>query len=517
MQPERTLGPWALLSPLAHGGMGSVYLAMRLDQAPPRSLVLVKTLKAGLADASDYESRFTDEMRVAVRLRHPNLCAVFEGGCEDGEFFLTMELIEGVTFKRLLALVNARGLRLTSTQATALAVGMLRGLHGAHAARDEQGRSLGVVHRDVSPHNAMVDVHGCVKVIDFGLATSVLKETFTESAVVLGKSAYMAPEQARGEDATVAADQYAAGVVLCELLTQERFYGDLSSRQIWSVAGAGNYQPRLWPQVSAHLQPAIARALSSDPKRRFPSCQAFADALLVAEPAADDAVLRSVGQLVRQLEPDELAVVARARALLAALEGETGRSLAVSRPERRASGGPAADATLPLDDTAATQLVPRSSDGSAADLSSARVTDDAAATRRLVWLVAAFAGVACVIAVGVAVFVLTRPPPVAPTPVVVVQPAPPASPGAAQPRPAPGPVDAEQAARQTEAEVAERALATRLDERRERLRNAAATRAACPSCKAAVAKAKNLDALGLHDIERFLRVLEDCGRLCESR
>ena len=133
------VGNYEILRKLGEGGMGSVFLAARRDQPAPRSLLLLKTLKAGLADASDYAARFVDEARVAVRLRHTNLCAVFEAGAADGEFYLAMELIEGVTFKRLLALLGDAQRRLTTTQAAALVVAMLRGLHGAHAARDDGG------------------------------------------------------------------------------------------------------------------------------------------------------------------------------------------------------------------------------------------------------------------------------------------------------------------------------------------------------------------------------------------
>ena len=422
----RILGAYALLSALGQGGMGSVYLATRVDQAAPRSLLLVKTLKAGLADAKDYAARFADEMRVAVCLRHPNLCAVFEGGNEAGEFFLAMELIEGITFKRLLALLNVRGERLSTTQAVALTVAVLRGLHGAHGARDGSGRLLGVVHRDVSPHNAMIDVHGRVKVIDFGLATSVLKETFTESAVVLGKSAYMSPEQARGEDATIAADQYAAGIVLYELLTQERFYGDLSSRQIWSVAGAGNHQPRRWDDVPLHLRAALARALSFDPKKRFAGCAAFADALVDAEPRAVEAeVLRGVGERVRALEPDELGTIAAARAQLQQFEGATGRSLVAPRPVAVAPGASTGGATgaRTVDDTSATALAQRTA------------AHEVAATRRLVKLVAAVAGVACLAAVAAVVVVVVARPQPAPAPIVVVQAPPPPPPVVTTPPP----------------------------------------------------------------------------------
>jgi serine/threonine-protein kinase len=387
----RLLGSYALLSPLAQGGMGSVFLAVRRDQPTPRSLILVKTLKAGVADAADYAARFVDEARVAVRLRHTNLCAVFEADAVDGEFFLAMELIEGITFKRLLALLGNVGERLTPPQAVALAVALLRGLHGAHLARDEGGRPLGVVHRDVSPHNVMVDVHGRVKVIDFGLATSVLKETFTESAVVLGKSAYMAPEQARGEDVTAACDQYAAAIVVYELLMGARFYGDLPSRAIWSIAGAGSHKPRDWAQVPVSLQPVLQRALDPRPAARFPSCAALAEALLAVEPtAADPGVLRSVGELVRRLKPDELDVIAAGRAAANAFEVDERRRPVEPTERIQRAAGPRA---VVVDDTAATRPAAVATEGLVAG------------PRRQAPVLAAAAGgvVAVVVALGVVV------------------------------------------------------------------------------------------------------------------
>jgi serine/threonine protein kinase len=318
----RVLGPHLLLAPLADGGMGAVFLAA--DAAAtgrPRQLRLVKTLKTGLASVSDYRPRFIDESRVAVLLRHEHLCQVFGGGESGGEFYLAMELIEGVTFKRFISLLQQNQQKLTTTQAAALAVAMLRGLHAAHTAVSPDGRALGVVHRDVSPHNAMVDIHGRIKVIDFGLATSVLKETFTESAVVLGKSAYMAPEQARGEDVTPAVDQYAAAVVLYELLTDDRFYGDMQPRNIWSVVGSGTHVPRAWDSLPPAFAPILKRALGRRAEDRFASCADFADAIVQVEPVATSrAVARSLGVLVQLLRPAELDTIAAAAARLAAIE-----------------------------------------------------------------------------------------------------------------------------------------------------------------------------------------------------
>jgi serine/threonine-protein kinase len=331
----RVLGPYVLLSALAHGGMGSVFIAATVAHEPngARPLCLVKTLKTGLASVNDYRPRFIDESRVAVLLQHPNLCQVYGGGEANGEFYLAMELIEGLTFKRLLTAMQVKKAQLSNTEATALGIALLRGLHAAHTTRAPNGGPLGVVHRDVSPHNVMVDIQGRVKVIDFGLATSVLKETFTESAVVLGKSAYMAPEQARGEDVTPAVDQYAAAIVVYELLTDDRFYGDLPSRAIWSVVGAGSHKPRAWHDVPPEFVPILQRALSPVASDRFPSCGAFADALaaLVADAVTPEATA-GLGSIVRRLKPEELDAIAVARVALAAWD----------QPKKKKPAAPAA-------------------------------------------------------------------------------------------------------------------------------------------------------------------------------
>ena len=366
----RVLGPYVLLSPLAQGGMGTVFIAAPVahDADSDRPLCLVKTLKTGMASVSDYRPRFIDESKIAVLLRHENLCQVFGGGEAGGEFYLAMELIEGLTFKRLLSLLQLKEKQLSNTQATALAIGLLRGLHAAHTTRAPDGGPLGVVHRDVSPHNVMVDVQGRIKVIDFGLATSVLKETFTESAVVLGKSAYMAPEQARGEDLTPAVDQYAAAIVIYELLTDDRFYGELPSRAIWSVVGAGSHKPRAWAEVPAEFVPILQRALSPKAADRFADCGAFADALTALVP---DALLpetaQSLGSVVRRLKPDELDAIAVARVQLAAWDQpkRPAPAVRVARVDRAPSVDPSSSDDPPTAETSSTvmnrpaALVPR--------------------------------------------------------------------------------------------------------------------------------------------------------------
>jgi len=492
----RVLGPWVLLAPLAHGGMGSVFIAAKADPREPRTLCLVKTLKTGLASVSDYRPRFLDESRIAVLLRHEHLCQVAGGGEDAGEFWLAMELIEGVTFKRLVALLQQREKQLSPAQAVALVVATLRGLHAAHTARGPDGRSLGVVHRDVSPHNVMVDVHGHVKVIDFGLATSVLKETFTESAVVLGKSGYMAPEQARGEDVTPSVDQYAAAIVLYELLTDDRFYGDMQSRQIWTVVGSGTHVPRAWAEVPSSLQPILARALAPRPEGRFASCAGFAEALIAACPeAAAPATLEGVGAIVRRLKPDELDLIASARLALAAWDenpasasllhtssGPTERLERVDATEsvsRRSASHRSSSATRSGARRHPTVPGPDSGDPTAETSATAMERPLEAPQRRGPLWAAAAGALVVVLAIVAGVIVGRQPPPTPPPPPVVTAP-PPTPPPTTTPPPAPAPEPTPTPANDAKARLEKRLAAAAALAKRARSCNATCVDAAGP-------------------------------------
>lgn len=442
--------------------MGAVHIATALDE-PGERLCLIKTLKPGVGQGSDeYLRRFLDEARVAVRLQGEHLCHVFDAGEADGELFLAMELIEGVTFRRLAERLEETQTPLPPAQALTLGIGMLEGLHAAHHARDDRGQPLGVVHRDVSPQNIMVDRFGQVKVIDFGLATSTLKETVTEQAVVMGKMAYMAPEQARGEPVTAAADQYAAAVVLYELLTGDRYYGDLPSRGIWGIVGAGTHQPRAWTRVPADIAPILQRALSPTAAGRFADCHAFAAALQAlssSTPAAQQAALAS---WIAPLLQGELSPIDEARARLRDLPAtvRAGVPEATERVRVRLQGAssstlpPRRQALLPHEATEAARSAPgprapsslASRASSSPSVSASSVSPPAAAPPRRPLAALIVAGALVVGVGGIVAAGLRRPPPAetvapppAPPPVVAVV-APVAPPPVAPPPVAPPPV-----------------------------------------------------------------------------
>jgi serine/threonine protein kinase len=253
-------GRYRLERPLGQGGMASVYLAHDEELDRP---VAVKLLAESLAGDEAFRRRFLREARVAARLSHPNVVAVYDAGeAEDGRPYISMEYVDGST-------LEGRG-RLPPREAVGLAVQACHGLAHAHTA--------GLVHRDVKPHNLLLRSDGTLKVADFGIARAAEATALTQVGTVLGTAAYLAPEQATGGEVTPATDVYALGAVLYELLTGQPPYepaslADLAARpEITPVS-------ELAPEVSPELEDAVMRALARNPAYRQSSADELARAL----------------------------------------------------------------------------------------------------------------------------------------------------------------------------------------------------------------------------------------------
>jgi serine/threonine-protein kinase len=237
--------------------------------------VALKRLAENLARDENLQRRFLREARLAARLAHPNVVRVFDVGEDDGRPFIAMEYVEGET----LAEVVARRAPLPVSEAARLGTQMCAGLAAAHAA--------GLVHRDVKPHNLLLGTDGVLKLGDFGIAARQEGTRLTLAGTVLGTAGYLAPEQARGEQVTAAADIYAVGAVLYELLT-----GELS-RTAGSLAEIGSEDGFRPPDLAARvpaappeLVAAVTACLSARPEDRPPSAAALARLLA---PVASDA------------------------------------------------------------------------------------------------------------------------------------------------------------------------------------------------------------------------------------
>ncbi len=204
MSTRLIAGRYRVERPLGHGAMSTVDLA--LDVELDRQVAL-KRLAENLARDDDLRSRFKREARLAARLAHPNVVQIYDVGEDDeGRPFIAMEYVEGETLAELLA---RRG-PLPATEVTELGIQACRALAAAHAA--------GLVHRDVKPQNLLLRADGVLKLSDFGVAFGLEGTRLTMAGTVLGTAAYLAPEQARGEEVTAAADVYGLGAVLYELL-----------------------------------------------------------------------------------------------------------------------------------------------------------------------------------------------------------------------------------------------------------------------------------------------------------
>ena len=214
----RNFGRYALAKPLARGGMGALYLAVR-DVSPGISDVcVIKTVLPHLAD-KEYLQRFRDEAKVVVQLAHENLVPVFDSGEVGGEIYLGMEFVDGRDLRAVWNRCAKKGVAFPMDVAVYLVRELALGLEYAHGFGD-----IRLVHRDVSPPNVLVGFDGAVKLTDFGLASSTLKLEKTAPGIIYGKVSYMSPEKARGETLDGRTDLFAAGIILWELLTGRQLY-----------------------------------------------------------------------------------------------------------------------------------------------------------------------------------------------------------------------------------------------------------------------------------------------------
>jgi serine/threonine-protein kinase len=282
------VGRYALYGKIASGGMATVYFGRMLGAAGFTRTVAIKRLHPHLAEEPDFVSMMIDEARLVARVQHPNVAQTLDVVAEGGELLIVMEYVAGESLARLLRAESVRHRLVPPPIASAVMSGMLQGLHAAHSAKSDRGVALGIVHRDISPHNVIVGVDGLARVIDFGVAKAAGRIQTTRAGVVKGKLPYMAPEQLAGQDTSRLADIYAAGVVLWEMLTGRRmFKADDDATLLSQVLAGPQDRPRRWvPGLPPALDAVVMRALARDPAARFPTARDMADALVRAVPPA---------------------------------------------------------------------------------------------------------------------------------------------------------------------------------------------------------------------------------------
>src|SRR6202050_2194237 len=275
------LGPYELLQRIATGGMAEVYLARRAGPHGFQKIVAVKRILPQLARDPDFTAMFVDEARVCAKLGHPNIVQVFDFGEHDGELYMAMEFVDGTTGARLIRAAAARDEEIPLDVSLHIALSILRGLEYAHSARDEEGRPLSLVHRDVSPGNVLIDRSGAVKLTDFGIARATEVEPRTEAGQLKGKLGYMSPEQVVGRPLDARSDLFTLGIVLAELvMLRPLFAGGSELDALMRIRDADlGALDRSAARVPDDVRNVLYRALAKDPLLRYPTATAFAEAI----------------------------------------------------------------------------------------------------------------------------------------------------------------------------------------------------------------------------------------------
>jgi len=273
-----SLGRYQIHQLLARGGMGEVYLGRVEGAHGFVRPVVIKVIRTELLANERIALMFVDEARIAAGLHHRNIVQIIDFDLFDGGAFLVTEHVDGCDLRQLLHhLGSAPRFEIAVTILAELATG----LDAAHDARDGEGAPLSLVHRDVSPSNVLLGVHGEIKVADFGVAKARSRSYHTVSGSIKGKAPYMAPEQILGEPIDRRADVFSLGVLLFELTTRTRLYSAhvnaAAMKQILdgAVPDPAERRPGYPPELTA----IVRRALARHPDERYPTARVFAGEL----------------------------------------------------------------------------------------------------------------------------------------------------------------------------------------------------------------------------------------------
>ncbi|MCC6749356.1 MAG: serine/threonine protein kinase [Deltaproteobacteria bacterium] len=300
-------GPYELLERISVGGMAEVFRA-RMARGERFSKILgIKRILPSLSRDQKFVSMFIEEARLMAHLTHGNIAQVFDFGMIEGAYYLAMEFVDGLDLRAIQERFLRRGERVPVAVAAHIVLGVCEALAYAHGRKDGNGRSLGIVHRDVSPQNVIVSFAGEVKLVDFGIAKVRDRAKETTHGKVRGKCGYMAPEQILGRPVDHRADLFGLGAVLHELLTGKHLF--LAANQVTTIQRllkAPVEKPSaVNPEVPAALDAIALKALARDPSQRYQSAeQVHAELAAYCRSAGGGLISNDLAQWMQRCFPD---------------------------------------------------------------------------------------------------------------------------------------------------------------------------------------------------------------------
>lgn len=281
IKPGQTLGRYEMLMPVAQGGMAAVWAARMVGTRGFQKVVAIKTMLPGLSDDPDFEAMFLDEARLASRIKHPHVAEIIDLGEDDDLIFLVMEWVSGETLFQLNKLAKARG-GIPAPILVRIASDACAGLHAAHELRDEKGKLVDLVHRDISPQNVMISEGGIVKIVDFGVAKAAGRAYETRVAGLMkGKVPYLSPEQLNGGRVDRRSDIFSLGILMYVMVSgRHPFRGETDSRTMENICTRAPVPLReLNPATHPELEAIVMKALAKSSSDRWSDCAEMQRAL----------------------------------------------------------------------------------------------------------------------------------------------------------------------------------------------------------------------------------------------
>jgi tRNA A-37 threonylcarbamoyl transferase component Bud32 len=269
------LGKYELLRHLATGGMADIFLARVSGIEGFEKVVVIKRILAEFASNKEFVQLFLDEARLAATLHHPNVAQVYDVGIVGGQYFFAMEFVHGEDVRAILKTLTQLKQTIPFAEALCIVQGVCAGLHYAHEKVGYDGRTLGIIHRDVSPSNVLVSYDGSVKLLDFGIAKASTRTVETRYGSIRGKVSYLSPEQCRCEALDRRSDVFSAAIVLYELTTGHKLFGgssdfEIMKRIVETPAPPPSARVKGYP---LDLQKIVLKALARDREQRYQSAQ----------------------------------------------------------------------------------------------------------------------------------------------------------------------------------------------------------------------------------------------------
>ena len=305
--PNTQLGPYVLVDRIAVGGMAEVFRALEERAVGEPRVVVIKRMLPHIAAEEGAQSMFAEEARLGSHIVHPNVVQVIGHGEVQGKPYLTLEYVPGADLWKLNRWLMRRGQGLSHAQVVFVLQQLLMGLSAVHRAADTDGNPLGIVHRDVSPSNLLVSVHGEIKLADFGIARAKNPAAGTPAERSKGKLGYLAPEHVAGHEVGLAADLFSVGVIGAELLMRRPLFSGGSELAVLLSIRDAEIRPfiEIFDSLPEGLGETIKQALELNPDDRPQTAQAFANALAPFQTEDPEKIQTSIAALVHQMMDED--------------------------------------------------------------------------------------------------------------------------------------------------------------------------------------------------------------------